>query len=62
MGIYLTAKEYLIELKRQDNIVAIELLEEYEDIKAQSGEFIAAKYITDIYREFQSRLKDVSNG
>lgn len=62
MGIYLTAKEYLIELKRQGNVVAIELLEEYEDIKSQSGEFIAAKYISDIYREFQIRLKDVSNG
>jgi hypothetical protein len=62
MGIYLTAKEYLIELRRQGNFVAEELLEEYEEIKAQSGEFIAAKYLADIYREFQERLKDVSNG
>jgi hypothetical protein len=62
MGIYLTAREYLIELKQQGNSVAEELLVEYEDIKAQSGEFIAAKYITDIYREFHKNLKEVSNG
>jgi hypothetical protein len=62
MGSYLTAKEYLIDLKRQGNSVAEELLVEYEDIKTQSGEFIAAKYITDIYREFHKNLKDVSNG
>ena len=62
MGIDLTAKEYLIELKQQGNPVAKELLVEYEDIKTQSGEFIAAKYITDIYREFHKNLKDVSNG
>lgn len=62
MGIYLTAKEYLIELRRQGNVIAEELLEEYEEIKAQSGEFIAAKYLADIYRDLKERLKDVSNG
>lgn len=62
MGVYLTAKKYLIELREQGNFVAEELLDEYELIKEQKGDFIAAKYISDIYREFQTRLKDVSNG
>jgi hypothetical protein len=62
MGIYLTAKDYLIELKRQGNVIAEEVLEDYEEIKTQSGDFIAAKYLADIYREFHKNLKDVSNG
>jgi hypothetical protein len=62
MGMYIVAKEYLQELKKQGNSLADETLQEYEEIKTQSGEFIAAKYLADIYREFQKLLKDASNG
>ena len=62
MGIYLTAKEYFIQQKNLGNYIASSLLDEYEEIKAQSGEFIAAKYLADIYRQFVQELKEVSNG
>jgi hypothetical protein len=62
MGMYIVAKEYLQELKKQGNSLADETLQEYEEIKTQSGEFIAAKYLADIYREFQKLLKEASNG
>lgn len=62
MGMYIVAKEYLQELKKQGNSLAEETLQEYEEIKAQSGDFIAAKYLADIYREFQKRLNQISNG
>jgi hypothetical protein len=62
MGMYIVAKEYLQELKKQGNSLADETLQEYEEIKKQSGEFIAAKYLADIYREFQKNLQNTSNG
>lgn len=62
MGMYIVAKEYLQELKKQGNSLAEETLQEYEEIKTQSGDFIAAKYLADIYREFQKRLNQISNG
>jgi hypothetical protein len=62
MGLYLTAKEYFIQQKNLGNYIAFSLLDEYEEIKAQSGEFIAAKYLADIYRQFVQELKEVSNG
>jgi hypothetical protein len=62
MGMYIVDKEYLQELKKQGNSLADETLQEYEEIKTQSGEFIAAKYLADIYREFQKLLKEASNG
>jgi hypothetical protein len=62
MGIYLTAKEYFIQQKQLGNCIAASLLDEYEEIKAQSGEFISAKYLADIYRQFVQEIQDVSNG
>jgi hypothetical protein len=62
MGIYLTAKEYFIQQKQLGNYIAASLLDEYEDIKAQSGEFISAKYLADIYRQFVEEIESVSNG
>ena len=62
MGIYLTAKEYFIQQKHLGNYIASSLLDEYEEIKTQSGEFIAAKYLADIYRQFVEELQEVSNG
>lgn len=49
-SIYPAAKRYFIQLKNLNpDHQGLDLLIEYEDIKGQSGEFVAAMFIRDVY-------------
>jgi hypothetical protein len=60
--LYSKVKNYFNELANNGNKEAIELLKEYEEMKISNGDFIAAKYLIDIYKQYQIDLKEVNNG
>lgn len=62
MGIYLNAKKHFEELSNQGSYDASELIEEYYEVKRQCGEFVAAKFLRDIYVEYQENMDLVKNG
>lgn len=59
---YLKAKEYFIQLSNQGHESATILLEEYEELKNEGGEFVAALFLRDVYIEFQQNMDRVKNG
>ncbi len=58
-SIYPAAKRYFVQLKNLNpDHQGLNLLIEYEEIKDQSGEFVAAMFIRDVYVAW---IRDVSN-
>jgi len=58
---YLVAKQYFTELKNKGSGAAEDLLKDYEQLKETNGEFMAARYLRDVYLDFNSNMKKVSN-
>ena len=52
---YLKGKYFIKEKANLGVKSAVTALEIYEDIKTQSGEFIAAKFIRDVYNDYEER-------
>ena len=62
MGNYLNAKKHFEELSNKGTFAASGVLEEYDEVKRQCGEFVAAKFLRDIYILYQENMDLVKNG
>tara|TARA_R100000008_G_scaffold53666_2_gene32626 strand:- start:862 stop:1065 length:204 start_codon:yes stop_codon:yes gene_type:complete len=54
-------KQYFIDLSNQGNKEADELISEYNDIKETNGEFLAGRFIIEVYIETQKTLEESFN-
>jgi hypothetical protein len=61
MSQYDKSKVYFTQLSNQGNTQATELLEEYEEMRVKN-EFLAARFLRDVYIDFQLELQGVRNG
>ncbi len=59
---YEEAKQYITEFAHQGFTEAQDILETYQDINNRYGEFLAARFIRDVYLDFQYNveLKEIS--
>ena len=54
-------KQYFIDLANQGNKEADELINEYEEIIKTNGEFLAGRFIIEVYIETQKTLEESFN-
>ena len=54
-------KQYFIDLSNQGNEQAKELIIEYNDIKDTNGEFLAGRFLIEVYIETQKTLEENFN-
>jgi len=54
---YKEAKQYVTEFANQGFTEAQDILETYHDIYNRYGEFLAARFIRDVYLDFQHNVK-----
>lgn len=57
MSTYLEGKQVIQKYADQGVEPAIETIQCYNDIKQQSGSFIAARFIRDVYIDFRERTE-----
>lgn len=59
---YLHAKQYFINLALRGSEASQNLLNEYDNLCEEHGEFLGARFIRDVYLEFQQHTKENTNG
>ena len=59
---YPKAKRFFGDLATRGVKEVIELMEEYGEIKKTYGEFLAARYLNEVYKDFNQRWENLENG
>ena len=54
-------KGYFNQLINQGNNESIELLKEYSQIKQEQGEFLAGRFLIEVYLETQLNIQELQN-
>ena len=54
-------KGYFNQLINQGNNESIELLKEYSQIKQEQGEFLAGRFLIEVYLETQINIQELQN-
>lgn len=62
MSKYLESRAWVRQLQNEDQTGIKELVDEYNDVYSQCGEFTAARFLIDVYTTFQLNLKEAQNG
>ena len=62
MSKYLESRAWVRQLQNQDQTGIKELVDEYNDVYRQCGEFTPARFLIDVHTTFQLNLKEAQNG